>query len=240
MKRRVLAVFAALVLAGLGAVLLTSYVGAADQRAMAGMKTTSVLVVTKPVAKGASAAQLGSRTATKELPAVAVVPGAVTSLTQLTGLVATTDLEPGEQLLASRFTDAASLATAGQVPIPRGLQEVSVSLDAQRVVNGHIVAGAHVGVFVSTPKDGERAASTHLVLDTVLVTRVEGGAATAATGKVGSSASGGTVTVTLALSAADAQRVVFGAEYGTLWLSRQPDGTATKDAAAVTAQTVDR
>ena len=47
--------------------------------------------------------------ATKTLPAMAVAPGAATGLDQLNGLVATTDLQPGEQVLTARFADPAAL-----------------------------------------------------------------------------------------------------------------------------------
>ena len=52
MKRRIIAAVAALLLAGIGAVVLTSYVRGADARAMAGMQTEKVLVVTTMVPKG--------------------------------------------------------------------------------------------------------------------------------------------------------------------------------------------
>src|SRR6185369_9849400 len=52
MQRRVIAAIAAVLLAGIGAVLLYSYVNTADKRAMAGQEATSVLVVTKVVPAG--------------------------------------------------------------------------------------------------------------------------------------------------------------------------------------------
>ena len=57
MKRRVLAVVAALLLATVGGVMVLFYVSAADQRAMADMEPSTVLVVTRAVPEGATAVQ---------------------------------------------------------------------------------------------------------------------------------------------------------------------------------------
>jgi pilus assembly protein CpaB len=240
-KRRVLGGVAAILLAAVGAVLLLTYVGAADERAMSGMRSVSVLVVTKPVAEGTLGEQLTSLVTAKELPAIAVTAGAVADLAQLAGQVATTDLKPGEQLLSSRFVDPATLPKAGEVTIPKGLQEVSILLDPQRVVGGRVVAGARVGVFLSLPKDDIEPARTHLTLNKVLVSRVEGGTApaVAADKKVASTTSANGVMVTLALSAADAEEVVYGAEYGTLWLSLEPADVVLTGTRVVTRENVD-
>ncbi len=241
MKRRVLGGVAAIVLAAVGAVLLLTYVGAADERAMSGMRTVSVLVVTKPVAEGTPGEQLASLVAAKELPAIAVTGGAVVDLAQLTGRVATADLKPGEQLLSSRFVDPATLTEAGEVTIPKGLQEISILLDPQRVVGGRLAAGTRVGVFLSLPKDDIDPARTHLTLNKVLVSRVEGGAAPAPTTdkKATTSASTNGVMVTLAVTAADAEKVVYGAEYGTLWLSLEPADAMLTGTRVVTRENVD-
>jgi pilus assembly protein CpaB len=245
-KRRVLAALGALLLAAVGAVLLMSYVGAADQRAMAGMKTVTVLVVAKPIAEGTSSSDLAGRVKAKTLPAVAVASGSVSDLAQLSGRVATADLVPGEQLLASRFVDPATLRQAGEVKIPAGLQQLSVTLDPQRVLGGHLTAGSTVGVYISLPKDGNQVAQTRLVLHQMLVTRVDGGqAATStegvtATPSASSSAAASSVMVTLAATSVDAEKIVFGAEHGTLWLSSEPADADVSDHGVVTAKTVEK
>ena len=148
----------------------------------------------------------------------------MSSLSAISGRVATTDLQPGEQVLASRFADPASLLDPDTVKIPAGLQQLSVSLDQQRVVGGHLTAGAAVGVFLSVPKDGEDPAQTHLVLNKVLVTKVDGGSSTPVPEGDDAPATtpGSPVMVTLAVNARDAETLVYGAEHGTLWLSLEP------------------
>jgi pilus assembly protein CpaB len=240
-KRRVAAAIVAVVLAALGAVLLTSYVSAADQRAVAGTKTLDVLVVTKQVLAGTSADKLDRLVSTKALPSMAVATGAVSSLSELTGQVATTDLMPGEQLIASRFSDPAALPDAGKVAIPAGMQQVSLSLESRRALGGHLVAGTTVGLFISTPKDGSQPAETHLALHKVLVSRVDGGVSSGSSGSsVASGPSSDAVLITLVLSAANAEKVVYGAEFGTIWLSSEPADAIVAGTRVVTGQTVNK
>jgi pilus assembly protein CpaB len=220
-KRRLLAALAAILSAVVGTALLLSYVAGADQRAMAGMQTVPVLVAVRDVPAGTEAGSLSKLVVSKTLPAVAVAPGAVENLTELTGLVATAELKAGEQLLSSRFADPATLADAGRPKIPAGMHQVTLQLETQRVVGGDLTAGASVGVFVSVDK------TTHLTLPSVLVSKVSGGAAdTAADDDAqADTTAGGTVQVTLVTTAANAEKIVFGAENGTVWLSLVTPGS---------------
>ncbi|GAA4426049.1 hypothetical protein GCM10023169_24470 [Georgenia halophila] len=234
MTRRIVAALAAVLLAVVGGLLLVSYVAAADQRAMAGMETASVLEVVEPIAEGTPAEKLTELVAVAQIPMKAVASGAVTSLGQISGQVATTDLKPGEQLLRSRFADPASLADPMEVEAPDGMHEISVLLESQRVLGSSLSAGDTVGVFVT------RAEETHLALHKVLVTRIQGGITAPApaedgTEPVAAPAPEGSVMVTLALAAPDAERIVWAAENGSIWLSSEPDD-ATKDGTRIVDQ----
>ena len=241
--RRLIAALAALLLAGLGAALLLAYVGAADQRAMAGMETVPVLVVVKPVAKGTPAEKLSGLVAKKTLPVAAVATGTVADLRPMSGRVTTTDLLPGEQVLASRFVDPASLEDPDAIKIPTGMQQLSLALESQRILGGELTPGATVGVFVSLPKDNTRPPQTHLVLHKVLVTKVVNGVAPAETESESQprNAAGlpqGTLMVTLATAAPDAEKVVFGAEHGKIWLSLEPRDARVAGTRVVTDRSV--
>ena len=226
--RRLLAALAALVLALVGTVVLVAYVRAADARALAGVQTVSVLVVDQPVAAGTPGDQLTDSVRTELVPAKAAVPGGVTALKELAGKVAKVDLAPGEQLLASRFADPGSLQAAGPVAVPAGDQEISVLLEPQRAVGGRLAAGDEVGVYVSL--SGEAGGLTHVVLHGVLVTQVQGAPAApqtdtaAADGSGGSPAPAQSLMITLAVTAKEAEPIVFGMEHGTVWLSLEPEG----------------
>ncbi|SDY67824.1 pilus assembly protein CpaB [Modestobacter sp. DSM 44400] len=242
MRRRLLAAVAALLLAVLGTVVLLAYVRGADSRALAGAEPVDVLVVDQLVAEGTPAEDLAASVRTEQVPAKAAVDGRVTDLADLAGQVATADLQPGEQLLASRFAAPDALQTPGTVAVPDGAEEVSVLLDPQRAVGGRLVAGDTVGVFVSL----DEPATTHVILHRVVVTQVQGAPAPADTGEegatqtasAGSPAPTGSLMVTLAVTAEQVEGVVFGAEHGTLWLSLETDGSDVDGTEVITPDTV--
>ena len=224
MRRRLLAASAALVLLVAGTLVLLAYVRGADARALAGARAVEVLVVDQVVPQGTPGSELAAFVRTEMLPARAAVEGRVTDLADLRERVATAELQVGEQLLASRFAALGSLRAPGTVEAPEGLQEVSVLLEPQRVTGGRVVGGDTVGVYLSqTLQDGT--SQTSAVLHHVLVTQVQGappvsdsdaesGTDTAAAGTPAVS-----LMVTLAVTAGDAETVVYGMEHGTLWLS---------------------
>lgn len=217
MSRRLIAALAAIVIAGVGVVLILSYVGSADQRAMAGLDPTRVLVVTQPVPEGTAAEALSEFVALESVPASAVAPNAVSSLDQIAGTVAETELVPGEQVVAHRFVEPDALRTNGSVDVPPGLHQLTIRLDRTRVLGGQLIPGDTVGVFITLADSPQ----THLVEHKVLVTRVEGGVVPAADDGAGTDAAvpAESVAVTLALEAAPAERVVWGAENARIWLS---------------------
>ncbi|MGY1605473.1 RcpC/CpaB family pilus assembly protein [Geodermatophilus sp. SYSU D00815] len=230
MIRRLLAALAALVLAAAGGIVLVAYVRGADARAAAGLQTVEVLVVQEVVPAGTPAEELAALVDTELVPRKTAVADRVTALADLVGQVATVDLQPGEQLLASRFSAPSDLRAPGTVEVPAGLQEVSVLLDPQRAVGGRLAAGDTVGVYLSLEfEDGT--ATTHGVLHGVLVTQVQGAPAAPAeeteTASASSAAPTSSLLVTLAVLARDAEAVVFGAEHGSLWLSLEPEGADT-------------
>lgn len=229
MIRRLVISLLAVLIAAVGGVLTYLYAATADSRAMARLEPAQVLIVAEPIPQGTSADAIARSLAISEIPAAAVVPGAVTDLTEVAGLQTTTDLQPGEQLLASRFV--APEAVADEVEVPADMHLLTVRLEAQRVIGGELQPGDTVGVFVSgdiastegdTGATSELAGSvTNLILHKVLVTAVQG-AATTTTNEEGEEveeAAADSLMITVALSAPDAELVVFAQEFGSIWLS---------------------
>ena len=240
MRRRLLAACAALILTVVGAVTLLAYVRGADARALAGTRTVEVLVVDQLIPEGTPGDAVADLVRTETLPAKAAVEGRVTDLGALAGQVATVDLQPGEQLMASRFAEPDSLQAPGTVAAPEGASEVSVLLEPQRAVGGRLAAGDTVGVYVSL-KFQDGTAATHVVLHRVPVTQVQGAPAQAPANGETETASAGTAAapsaslmVTLALPAEQAEAVVFAAEHGTIWLSLEPEGADVDGTEVVT------
>jgi pilus assembly protein CpaB len=238
MKRRLLAAVAALVLLAVGTVLVLAYVEGADARALAGVRTTQVLVADKVIPEGTPADELTGLVRTDVLPQKAAVDGRVTDLDELAGLVATVELQPGEQLLLSRFGEAELGGTAGTVAVPAGLQEVSVLLEPQRALGGRLTPGDTVGVVVSI-----EGGKTHFVVHHVLLTEIKGAPAPVdpategqteaasddgtGTASTGSSVPTQSLMITLAVTAAQAEAVVFGMEHGAVWLTLENEDSDT-------------
>jgi pilus assembly protein CpaB len=233
-RRRLLAACAAILLLVVGSFVLLAYVRGADERALAGVQTVEVLVVDELIAEGTSGDALEQLVRTEVVPAKVALDGRVTDLDDLAGRVATVDLQPGEQLLASRFSRPEDVQAAGTVTVPEGLQELSILLEPQRIIGNRIAAGDTVGIYLSQQlPDGTR--QTHGVLHHVLVTQVQGAPAAPegdaeadpAAVETAAGAPATSLMLTLAVNARDAEVVVFGMEHGTLWLSLETEGDET-------------
>ncbi|MGA4508932.1 Flp pilus assembly protein CpaB [Propionibacteriaceae bacterium G1746] len=231
MKRRVAAAILASVLAIAGVVMIAFYVRGADQRAIANLEPTSVLVVTREIPRG-QVAKLGTNVEQRQLPASAVPPGVVTDLKSLEGKVADTTLHPGEQLFSSRFTNPEAL-TNDAVVVPPQLVQVTVKLAPERVLGGQLKAGDTVGVTASW-KTTDSVSYTMPMLHKVLVTRVSSTTAQADTGQ---SAAPAEQLITLAVASTDADRIVWTAEHGTIWLTLERQTSNTSGGRIVTLPT---
>lgn len=208
MQRRLIAAIAAVILAGIGAILLFNYVSSADARAMAGQEPTQVLVVTKDIPAGTLGKTLGGSATLTTIPRAAVAPGALTSLDGVADMATTVDLQPGEQLIQSRFA-APGTTVSGEVSIPNTMQIFSLQLETQRSVNGRLQAGDKVAVYASTADKIKQIVPGALVVGTK------------------------DDVITLAANPADVQKVILGMETGKIWLAE-----AAKDPTAVAPITV--
>ena len=226
MRRRFLALLAAFLLAAFGAVVLFQYVRGADDRARAGEVVVPVYVVASAVPAGTDAAVVRDAVTLTDVPQRLVAAGAVSDvdvLAQMAGLVTTAELLPGDQLVAGRFADPSVLLPPGEVAAPVGTQEVSLTLEPQRAVDGNLAAGDRVGVYVTLPVaagPGTTRAGTTLLLDGVLVTRVSGGTSSGGIADTGQSAVG----VTLAMTPPEAAGVISGMAENGIWLSLHTKG----------------
>lgn len=240
MNRRILAAIAATVLAAAGAVTLFLYLTSAEAAAKARWSPTNVLVVVAPVARGTAAEALGDKVAIRQVPQASVVNGSVTNVTELIGKVAFTDLVPGEQVLASRFIDPQVYANTTDVEVPKGMQQLSLALETQRVIGGRLSKGDLVGVFITAK---EPTPATRLALHKILVSRVDGGTSDADTpaaqaASKASEVATGKIMVTLVVNASDAQKIVWAMENGSVWLGLENTESTDAGATVVTAESV--
>lgn len=236
MNRRLAGILGAVALALVGTLVLASYVQSARSAALEGERLVSVWVVQDAIEAGTPAADIIGAIERVEVPDRVRAEGAVDDLDELDGLVTATELVTGEQLLAGRF---ATPTEARRGDVPDDLLQVTVELSPDRALGGLVQAGDSVGVLLSFPPfdtegGGRTANATHLTLHKVTVTAVQhGGDGAAGRSPLSggeppvdpasaTTAPGSSVFVTLAVDAAQAEQVVFAAEFGGVWLAAEP------------------
>ncbi|MEV4642315.1 RcpC/CpaB family pilus assembly protein [Actinoplanes sp. NPDC049548] len=156
MRRRLLAVLVAAVLAGAGCVAVVAYVRGADRRALAGREAVWVLVTKQLIPAGTSAADIrdGGYAERVAMPA-ATVPGTALGEVdeQLDMLVLTADVAPSRLLLRGMFAEPSQVT--GGLAVPDGKLAVSVQVTAAARVAGYVRPGSRVAVFTTfTMREG--------------------------------------------------------------------------------------
>jgi pilus assembly protein CpaB len=237
MGKRVIGVVAAVLLAAVGTLALVGYVRGAEARAMAGQETVEILVLNEEVPRDTPAADLSAFVSKERVPAKVQATDSVASLDDLDGMVTAVDLVPGEQLVSTRFATPAQLVEDSGVEVPDGLQEVTIALEPQRAVGGRISPSDTVGLLASFQPD-VLPYNTKLVINQLLITSVQVEQLPSAPAEDGTDdaspdvAPTGNLLVTLAVSVEQAERIVFAAEHGTIWLTAQ-DGDTLEDGSSV-------
>jgi pilus assembly protein CpaB len=229
MRIRIIGAVVAVLLAIAGTVVLVSYVRSADIRASEGAEFVPAYIVKTEVPAGTAGEAISQYIEVKEIPAIAAISDRVTSLADIEGLVTNASLQPGEQLIESRWVDPRELGESGEVPLPDGMQAVTIALQVERVVGGAVRAGDTVGVVISAEAE-DAVTNKQLLLTTqsfhkVLVLSVQPG--TAFLGEEGDEASNqdpvDVLMVTLARTTPDIEVLVWGQEWGKIWLTLEPE-----------------
>jgi pilus assembly protein CpaB len=226
-----------------------SYIKQADARAIAGMKAVSVLVAQKQIPSGttAAAALRGGMLASETLPASSVPANALSTVpAALSSLVLSAALPAGQVLLRPMLVTP--VQTTSGLAIPTGLMALAVDFCLPEVVAGAVQAGSEVAVFDTVGNGGQLAAvpgctgahdqvagnnRTRVVLSRVEVLSVGTAPPPAQAGQTGtsppattafggggstSSSQSGTM-VTLAVTQAQAERLIQLTETGMPYLA---------------------
>jgi pilus assembly protein CpaB len=225
MSRRMIGVIAAVVLGAIGTFVLTAYVRDAEDRAVAGERVVKVIVASSRVDAGTAAEDLGSVTTTERVPAKVRGDGAITDLSEVKGMVTATDLVPGEVLLKDRFASPGQLTRGvGEVKVPVGNMEVTLSLEPQRAVGGLIKPGDRV-VVIGTPGSSANDAGIEsgVLAHQVLVTnvQVEDRSGEPSRDETQTVAPTKNLLVTLAVDDATAAKILAFAADGNAWLGAE-------------------
>jgi len=241
-KRRVLTVALAVLLALIGIVAVLAYVHKANERAIQGLKTVTVLAASQPIPAGTtvSAALSGHMLTSEKMPVSSVPSGYINKVTHdISHLVTSSAMQPG-QILVTLLLVPAGQAT-GTLAVPVGKIAVSVELCLAADVAGYVQQGTHVVLFetyasgssqslqqscdATRQVQGDAKVYTRIVLPDVQVLSVTQGPGSSQGGdtvqvnSAGSPGSQGAVFVTLAVTPAQAQRLIMVSQAGLPYLA---------------------
>lgn len=217
MDRRKVLLAVAAVIAALGTLLVFLYVRGAEGRADERYKAVQVLRVVKPITPGETveAAQAAGKIETSSVAQKDVLPDALTGVDTIAGQAATTTIYPNEQLTSSKF---GALGAGTGLTIPKGKIAISVNLSDPARVAGFVNPGDKVAIFMSGAGGGT--AFSRLLLPDV---EVIGAGTTTVVATTTTDSTGAQTTdqlpktlLTLAVSQADAERVLYAAGNGEL------------------------
>lgn len=155
MKRRIIALVAALVLAGVGTFVLVGFVQGAEDRATAGQELVTVYVVQLEIPQGTEGEQVGAFVIAEERPSNTRPANAITDTTSLDGLVSNAEIYPGEVLVDSRWVPPTEAdlrrddLPTRRVEVPVGHLEIPIRFATEQALGGIIDAGDTVAVVAS-------------------------------------------------------------------------------------------
>ena len=229
MKGRGLVVFLALVMATLATVGVFLYTQNADKGQPVGeMVAVVVSNVDIPGNTNLNVLITDDQFKIIQVPEVAVVEGAVTSVDQLRDKTNSLPILAGEQIPVARIQGEGTVP-GGALGIPNGHEAITVSVEAPRAVAGAIGVGDNLTVYgtytgFQTPAGKKIPTMTSVLvpLAEVLAVYQPNYGDSGTLGTSGSQRGSGTISLTLALTPVDAQRMVFTMETGSVWFGLLP------------------
>jgi len=219
MGRRTILLTAALVIAALGTALIFIYVQSANDRAQEGTTLVSVLVATSDVDAGTTGSDASNNGAfeLQDVPQDALPAGYLTSLDPVADLKTNTAIYSGQTVLQQMFSNTGG----SSLSVPKGRLAVAVQLGDPERVAGFVVPGSDVTIFATATNAAGGSGFTRVLLPKVQVIGV-GNAATTTTTTTTDTGEQTTEEIprtilTLSLTTAEAQRVIFAQNVGELY-----------------------
>ena len=153
MQTRIIGAIVALILAAVGAFVLVTYVRGADARAADGAELADVYIVEEAIPRARRAKPW--RTSSASTPSPSETSPRARSPTSKTSPDSspTPRFSRANSCSRARFIDPHELAARGDVPVPAGMQLVSFTLPADRVVGGQVRAGDQIGLVGTVDPD---------------------------------------------------------------------------------------
>ncbi|CAN5888979.1 hypothetical protein BH23ACT12_BH23ACT12_05560 [soil metagenome] len=225
-KRSSGVVVGGIIVALLGMVLVFTYAGNVRSDAGVGGAAGSAYVATNDIPAGTRWEDMVGALKKKDVPADVRPATAVATTTQLNGKAAIRGIAKGEIVTTTQFNTSSS----GGLDIPAGQNAVTINLGVPQAVARYIQPGADTNVY-ATYKDLPNAQPadanvTKLLLSNVKVLANQPMTAPTAEAAEGAAPQGGEILLTLALTADQAERLIFAKENGSLWLGLVHPGDA--------------
>ena len=256
MRTKIVILVVALALGGLAAVMAARYLTDTRSEIVEKSEPVSVLVAQEDIPRGMSAEELiaDGMIVLEEVPQRYVAAGAVSSERALEGHVLAQPLSAGEQVTKGRFELPSSAGLA--YSIPAEYIALSVPVDEVKGVSGLLKPGDHVSLFAHFTDGPMGEPFTQMLVTDTKVLAVGGIIRTSQDTEPaeGEGDSGGVLatsrtensepelnvrTVTIAVSPAIAEKIVFAEEEGEVWCALLPATGETIDrTAGSTLQTV--
>lgn len=215
MKRGALGTIVTVLFATAAAASVFLYVQSARQKAEGARDMTDVIVATVEIPANQDLDALIEQGVfqTKSVATDDLIPGVLTDEYQLRGQRTAYPILAGEQISASRLQGELQVR-GGDLGIPPGMQAASVTLDPERAVGAQVDVGDHVEVYGTFRNAASGAWVTQILVVDAEVLSIRGAS--------GEASGDRDPTVTLAVTAQDAQRLIYGKEQGRVWLTLLP------------------
>jgi pilus assembly protein CpaB len=248
MRRRILILATAAVLAVLSGLAVLAYAGSADRRALNGREGKWVLLATGTIPANTTIAQIRSRALVRQvlMPAETVPSGAISKLESVQdALSLNSALQPDQMLMRGQFAIPTTPSPSPTFKVPSGKVAVSVLLSVAPQVAGNVQPGDNVAVFCMVKvkdkryPDDLRKFTIVLIPKATVITVGEAPASTPTPTPMPSASATGTLSsglmpdattdtstslqryvVTLAVNQSDAEDLITGAGQNSLYLGK--------------------
>jgi pilus assembly protein CpaB len=236
-QQRMAGLAGSVALALIGTFGLVKYVQSARDKVVDAEVASKVYVATGNIKPGTTGAELAAKVEAVAVPVRLQAPGAITDLAQVEGLVNVTELLKGDQLVKARFDSAANtqspeIALAGLLP---GSNEMTLRLTPERALGGALRPGDTVSVVASFADNDKGVVGRSVTLfNRVVIVRVQTDDSSRETSNeltrteverkvVGAPTE--ELLVTVAIDQTNLPKLAFAAEFGSIWLSFEPDAS---------------
>ncbi|HZQ15495.1 MAG TPA: Flp pilus assembly protein CpaB [Gaiellaceae bacterium] len=209
-------------LAAVGALLVFVYVSTYRKHVQSGADLVSVYVASRDIAAGTDASTAAGMFKKETVLKRNVVPGAISAVTQVGGLVVSRTILQGEQVTVRQFSPLSQQGVLGT--IAGNVRAIELPGDPNQLLYGIVHDGDHVDVIANigyslrTSNGSVNLVATRVVLRNLLVLHAPQSSGSRGIGDVQTSGT----SITLAVTDSQAQKLLFAAKNGSWWLVLRP------------------